>query len=471
MAEPLNPLNAANPYLSGMFAPVLEEGVDRELEILGEVPKDLTGTYFRNGPNPRFDPKGRHHWFDGDAMIHALSFADGRAEYRNRWVMTEGLKHEIEAGRSLFTGLIEPDFTNPLGYIKDNANTDVIVHNGRLYALFYRCGKPYALDPHTLETLGPDDFGAGRPHNLSAHAKVDAVTGEMMVFDLQLFPSVMHYGVVNARGELVNWVDIDLPGPRFSHDMAITEHYSILMDLPVFFDPEAMAAGKHRMKFFADIPARFAIIPRHGQKEDVRWFEGEACYIYHPLNAWEDGDEIVMDVCRVPDPVREHQGESGLQRMLRVLSGSMSTAHLHRYRFNLKTGQTREEKLDDQRSEFPSINLRHMGRFSRYAWNVTLPDSDTLCFDGLVKYDTLTGRKQEMRWGEGRFGSESPFAPRDHARSEDDGYVVSFVHDNNTGRSECVVLEAQDITAPPVCRILLPRRVPAGFHATWMEGR
>ncbi|MDJ0835690.1 MAG: carotenoid oxygenase family protein [Acidobacteriota bacterium] len=467
----LPPQHAGNPYLTGPFAPVLNQDIFTDLEVIGEIPRDLHGTYYRNGPNPKYVPKGRYHWFDGDGMLHALSFEDGKAVYRNRWIETEGLVAEDAERRSLFTGLIEPDPKNPLGYIKDNANTDVIYHKGNLLTLFYRAGKPYVVDPHTLKTIGATDFGGKWKGLVSAHAKVDEHTGELMIFDYGPKPPYMHYGVVSPEGELVNRTPIPLPGWRLPHDIAITRQYTVLMDMPVFVDPEAVKHGKQRIDFFPEIPTRFAVIPRHGGEADIRWFEAEPCYIYHVVNAWDNGDEVVMDVCRVSQPVAERGARmSDLDRMKKVLAEALQSARYHRYRFNLKTGATHEEQLWDITSEFPMVDLNRMGTPTRYSYHVTLPPLDTLRFDGLVKYDTQTGAQEEYKFGPGRWGSEAPFAARTDAVSEDDGYLLSFLHDENSGRSECLILDAVKLTEGPLARVMLPRRVPLGFHATWIPG-
>jgi carotenoid cleavage dioxygenase len=277
----------------------------------------------------------------------------------------------------------------------------------------------------------------------------------------------MRYGVVGPDGVVRDFVGIDMPGPRLPHDMAITEHYSILMDLPLVNDPEAARAGRFKLFFDREMPSRFAVIPRHGRAEDVRWFEADPCFIYHTVNARENGDEIVLDVCRVKRPEPRSDLDGPLAQMLSYLR---LDAHLHRYRFDLRTGKTTEQMLDDDNSEFPSINQALVGRPSRYAYNMHISPESTLLFDGLMKYDTTTGASETHWFGEGRWGSEAPFAPRPGGDGEDDGYLVSYVYDEREGRSEVEVLDARDVTAGPICRVCLPVRVPIGFHATWIPG-
>jgi carotenoid cleavage dioxygenase-like enzyme len=459
-----------NPFLNGIFAPIGREITADELKVEGEIPRDLNGIYLRNGPNPVLQPRGRYHWFDGDGMIHGLEFRDGKATYRNRWIRTDGFRAEQQAGRAIWPGLMDrPDPSVPKGagsdgWLKDNANTDVLFHNGAALALFYQCGMPYKLNARTLETLGVEDFRGALKRTVSAHAKVDPVSGELLFFDYSTKPPFLTYNVVSATGELTHHAPIEVPGPRLPHDMAITERYSILMDLPLFWDPALLQRGVHKVTFFPELPSRFGILPRYGTNAEVRWFEAPPCYIYHVVNAWEDGDEVVMDACRVVQPEPgSSRGEGDLARMRAFLR---LEAQMFRWRFDLLTGGVKGDQVDNAMTEWPTINRQRLGRRSRYSYNSCVPH-----LEGLVKYDTLTGAQQKYLFGAGRTSNEAPFAPRVGANDEDDGYVVTFVADKNAGaRGEAIILDAKNIAAGPIARIEIPQRVPVGFHTTWVPG-
>ncbi|MBF7728868.1 carotenoid oxygenase family protein [Pseudomonas sp. N040] len=461
----------ANPYLLGSYAPITEE-IEAPLEVLaGAIPADLAGVYVRNGPNPQRATEGRHHWFDGDGMLHAVEIANGHAIYRNRWIETAGLQLERSTGEAQWQGIREPVRKLTLGRpYKDTANTDVKFHNGALLALWYQCGEPYRVDPVSLQTLGVDDFAGKRTTAVSAHVKVDARTGEMMFFEYSVRPPYLHYGVVSAAGEQLSLIPVELPGPRLPHDMAITEHYSILMDLPVCVDTEALQRGRWRSVYRPELGSRFAIIPRHGTAADVRWFSAAPCYIYHVVNSWEEGDEVVMLAHKVTSPVANSE-DSTASEFERMLQNLQMNAELWEWRFNLQTGQTSERCLDQVNAEFPSINPRDQGYPTRYGYAVTIGPRPTLRFDGIRKYDLATGKHQQVRFGQGIYGSESPFAPGTQAQNEDDGYLLSFVQDEVNNRSELWIYDARDLQAGPCTRLAIPQRVPLGFHACWVEGR
>jgi carotenoid cleavage dioxygenase len=466
-----------NPYLHGVYAPTVQEMEADNLEVTGELPADLVGAYFRNGPNPVHEPAHRYHPFDGDGMVHGVYFRDGKASYRNRLVQTEALRQELASGRSVSPGVMGPfDYDVSEFGIKDTSNTDLFWYNGDLMTLWYNAGHPYRLDSHTLETRGHYQLAGRDSLRLSAHSKVDWATGELLFFDYGDEPPFMTYGVADARGRKVHEVAIDLPGPRLPHDIGFTTRYAILHDLPFFHDMDVLR--KHRFRvltFHRDIPTRFGIIPRRGAGSDVRWFECEPCYILHVSNCWEEGDWVVMDGCRSTNPMpRARAGEGELASMLAYMR---LEANAYRWRFNLRTGEVREGDIDDLNTEFNKTNPLFHGVKSRYAYHQRIPLADegghTLRFTGLVKYNNDTGQRSQWHYGDGVFGSEAVYAPRagaDRGAGEDDGYVITLTTDSNTWRSECLVFDAADIEQGPVCRVALPHRVPAGFHASWARG-
>jgi carotenoid cleavage dioxygenase len=460
-----------NPYLHGIYAPVTAETTAHDLEVEGELPRDLYGAYVRNGPNPVFAPPNVYHWFDGDGMVHAVYFEDGRASYRSRWIETEGLAHERNLGRALWPGIMGPfDFDLPGHYLKDTANTDLIWHDGALLALWYLAGGAYRLDPATLDGRGRATFGGKLRTTVSAHPKVDERTGDLVYFTYADAPPYMTYGVVSRQGELVHEIPIDLPGPRSPHDLTITERYTILHDFPYFHDVELQQRMKRRIaRFHPELPSRFAVVPRFGKPEDVRWFEFNAGYVLHMVNAWEEGDWIVMDGCLQPDPtIRRRPEEGALASMLAYFRARF---HLHRWRMNLRTGETREEQLDDLNVEFCLPDTNRYGEKTRYSYHQYIPaDGYTLVFEALVKYDHENGSSVRYDYGPGNYGSESPFAPRVGGNGEDDGYVVTIVSIADECRSECWVFSARDIAKGPIAKVRLPVRVPAGFHAKWVAG-
>ncbi len=460
-----------NPYLHGIYAPIRHETSAEELPVEGEIPHDLCGAYVRNGPNSVFEPSNLYHWFDGDGMVHAVHFRDGKATYRSRFVQTRALADETAAGHALWPGIMGPfDFDAPRHYLKDTANTDVVYHAGDLLALWYMCGEPYRLDPLSLEARGVADFGGKLRTTVSAHPKVDERTGELVWFTLADEPPYMTYGVVSKDGELVHQQPIELPGPRAPHDLTITENFSILHDFPFFHDPEILKSARRRVaRFHPDLPSRFGVVPRRGAGDQVRWFEFEPGYVLHMVNAWEEGDWIVMDGCFQPDPnIRRRPEEGELASMLGYLR---IRAHLRRWRMNLATGEAREEPLDDLNVEFPLPDTELYGSRTRYSYHQHLPeDAYTVEFRALVKYDHDDGSCVRYDYPDGWYASESPFARRVGGSGEDDGYVVTLAVHAGSFESQCWIFSARDVDRGPLARVRLPARVPTGFHAKWIPG-
>ena len=470
-----------HPYRTGAWRPQRTEWRADDLEVIGDLPEDLDGIYLRNTENPVHPAIGRYHPFEGDGMIHGVGFRNGEVFYRNRFVRTDAFEAEQEAGRSLWVGLAErpskaqrTDGWGARGHLKDASSTDVVVHNGLVLSCFYECGDLYQLDPMTLEPRGKASWHGEFPSRagVSAHPKVDEHTGEMLFFNYGRDEPYLHYGVVDQQDNLVHYVGVDLPGPRIPHDMAFTDNYAILNDLPLFWDPALMDAGVFVPGFHPELPTRLGVIPRRGAAEEIRWFEFEPTYVLHWTNAYELGDELIVEGFFQHSPVPEVPDGAGYhERMSRFISLDGMQTKLHRWRMNLVTGACSEEQLSDTISEFGMINAQFAGRQHRYSYAATGVPGRFL-FDGLTKHDTATGAEEHFAFGDGVFGSETAMAPRLGASAdvEDDGYLITLTTDLNNDTSECLVFDAAELTAGPVARIKLPERISSGTHSTWAPG-
>lgn len=473
------PENDDHPYRTGPWRPQTTEwDADDLTAVDGEIPSDLDGIYLRNTENPLHPAFKTYHPFDGDGMLHVVGFRDGKAFYRNRFVQTEGFLAENEAGGPLWPGLAEPvQFAKrDKGWgartlMKDASSTDVIVHRGIALTSFYQCGDLYRLDPYSGNTLGKESWNGRFPFDcgVSAHPKVDSKTGQLLFFNYSKQDPYMHYGVVDQNNELAHYVDIPLPGPRLPHDMAFTENYAILNDFPLFWDPRLLEHNVHLPRFYPDLPSRFAVIPRRGATDDIRWFEADPTFVLHFTNAYEDGDEIVLDGFYEGDPQPLDTGGTKWEKLFRFLALDRLQARLHRWRLNLVTGAVKEEQLSESITEFGTINDNYATRKYRYAYAATGKPGWFL-FDGLVKHDLLTGVQESYSFGDGVYGSETQMAPRAGGTSEDDGYLVTLITDMSDDASYCLVFDAGRVSDGPVCKLALPERISSGTHSTWVPG-
>lgn len=459
-------------YRSGVWRPQTVERKAWDLPVEGEVPSDLAGVYLRNTENPLHPSVRLYHPFDGDGMIHSISFADGEAVYHNRFVRTEGLIAEIEAQRALWAGCAEAAAVadragcSVHGHMKDASSTDVVVHRGKALTSFWQCGDLYQLDPITLETTGTESWAGMPQRGISAHTKIDENTGEMLWFSYGVDAPYLQVGSVGADGSVGLQRDIELPGPRLPHDMAFTERFLIVNDCPLFLSDEVIAAGKYAPRFHPDIPTRFGLVPRSGDGE-VRWFEAEPTFVLHWVNAYDDGDTVVLDgffqrnPSPTPDPTVSFE-----DNLFRYLDLHTLQTELRRWRFDLRTGETHEETLSDRITEFGMINGTVGGRPYRYAYNAIASDG-WFGLEGIVKHDVETGEESVALMPEGVYHSETVMAPRVGATAEDDGYLVTFVSDMNDDSSSCLIYDAADPADGPVAKIGLPERICSGTHATW----
>ncbi len=438
-------------HLRGNFAPVFEERDDRALEVEGTIPPELNGLFLRNGANPSTGKSP--HWFLGDGMIHGLRIENGRAAwYRNRYVQTPSLA-DPSVPRISDQGVID--------HANSKANTHVLGHAGRILAL-EEGSYPYEIDAE-LETVGPCTFG-GIDTAFTAHPHVCPETGEMIGFGYAQFAPYLTYYRIGRSGEFLQREDIDVPGPTMIHDFMISRKYAIFMDLPVVFDLERALKGTMPFHWSDDYGARIGLMPREGTNADVRWFEIDPCYVFHAVNAWDlnDGgaEKVVFDVCRISEMWRDDSNDLGM---------SEAEQTLHRFEFDLTHDRVTESTLDDRAMDFPRIADDRVGLANRHAYTLQLGDADAGTYAGHLKFDLVSGRSEFHGYGQGLRPGEPVFvAAENAAANSDEGYVLSYVHDERSGKSEVQILDATRFAAGPIARIRLPVRVPFGFHGSWV---
>jgi carotenoid cleavage dioxygenase len=454
-----------NPFLQGNFAPWRLEGTAPDLEVIGAIPRDLNGTLYRNGPNPAYEPRGRYHWFDGDGMIHAVTLRDGRAAYRNRWVLSDGLKEERVAGAALYPGLLEISPSEAPRF-KVTANTNIVFHAGKLLALV-ESSPPTQMVPDTLATIGLYDFGGRLNGPMTAHPKIDPETGEMLFFGYSPFPPYLQYHVADRSGLLVRSELIDVAWPSMIHDFAITAEHVIFILCPLVFSFENLAATGKLFSWEPERGTRIGIMPRSGDDADVRWYETDPSYVFHPMNAYADGETVVLDVSRYSslrfmDPAARDTPSAG----------DGDAARLHRWRIDLRPGGgIASSPLDDTSGEFPRVDERRVGRRHRFGYLAATGPGDPAglpVWSAIKKYDLASGSSVQRSFGAGNGVGEPLFVPRHSTAAEDDGYVLALVYDQARNGSDLYILDARDIGAEPIAQVRIPNRVPYGFHGNWV---
>lgn len=433
-------------WLEGLYAPLPAEVTATELEVIGQLPLELQGRYLRNGPNPvgPVDP-ATHHWFLGHGMVHGVRLGDGRADwYRARSVGDTTPRAD--------DGPPPPDSVG-------SPNTNVIGLGSRTLAIVEAGGRPVELS-YELETLAACDFDGTLPNGYTAHPKADPATGDLHAIAYYWALPHLQYLVAGADGRVKQVEAIEVPDGPMVHDCSITERWMVVYDLPVTFDLEqAMAGVRFPYRWNDAHQARVGLLPLHGRAEEVRWFEVAPCYVFHPLNAHDDGDQVVLDVVRHP-------------RMFDTspLGPDDGAPVLWRWTLDTVSGAVKEEQLSDQAMEFPRVDERLVGRPHRWGYGVEMQrDGDENGWGGnLVRVDGKSGSTEVIDLGPGRTSGEWVMVPRHEASAEDDGWLMALVHDAASDRSELVVLPAADPGAGPEARVLLPTRVPVGFHGNWV---
>lgn len=459
-------------FLSGNFAPWPMEGDIHDAVVLGEIPRELSGAYFRNSSNPQFAPGPNYHWFSGDGMVHAFYLEEGRCRYRNRWVRTERFEIEREAGEMLFGGIGGADATaDPRveGVSGNTSNTNVVWHAGRLLSL-WEAGPPYQLDPATLDTLGPWDFhgelrrermGRVVPDIMTAHPKLDPDTNEWIAFGASPVAPHLVYHVIGADGRLVRSDEIEVPYSCMMHDFVASSDHVLFPVLPAAFDLEEMAQTGSPLAWKPEKGAFLGVMPRGGGSDDVVWVEADPCYVFHYVNAVTANGAFTVDYWRLPSLA-----------LFPSDTGEKGPPTLHRWTIDLETGTAKDEALDDAPAEFGRIDPRYAGKPYRHVYSLgTLgiegATGEPENFNCLFHYDMLTGGRRAHQLAAGDSFGEPLFIPRSDDAPEGDGFVIAIVHRLAENRSDLLILDAQSVEAEPLAIVQLPHRIPYGFHGNW----
>ena len=457
-----------NPYLTGNFAPIGSEDDFADLKIKGEIPKGLHGSYYRNGPNPQFEPRDpNHHWFAGDGMIHAFHIADGKASYLNRYVHTNKYVVEKKAGRSVFGTFGNPMTTDPefVGQDSGVGNTNIVWHGNRLLAL-EEGHNPFEMDPVTLESRGYRDY-AGKAMRFTAHPKMDPETGEMVFFGYSagpgFFSDQVGFGVADKTGKVTRLDMFKAPFCSMIHDFFVTRNYAMFPVLPLTGDLTRAMNGKPAFAWEPDKGSHIGVLRRDAPIETMQWFTTDACYVFHPMNMWEDGDKIYADVMQYENAPLFPNADGS--------PGKQAGARLARWTFDLsgKTNTVKREYIDDMKGEFPRLDERRAGLSYHHGYFAAdSQGGNKVLFDSIAHIDFKTGKKIVHTFEDG-FPGEPVFVPRSANAPEGDGWLVATVYRPGDDRSDLAVFDAGDISKGPIGLAELPRRIPFGFHGNWRQ--
>ncbi len=460
-----------HPNLRGNYAPIRMESDINDLIIEGEIPKDLFGSYYRNGPDPQFPPRGgNYHWFGGDGMIHAFNFENGKVAYKNRWVQTSKWKQEKAAGRSLIN-LLNPMDTdsewNPEGE-DGTANTNIIFHGDKLLAL-EEGHPPFELDPISLESLGSYNYEGKLLSAMTAHPKVDPLTGELFGFSYGFGQNKITYFVVNAKGELTTYFEFQTPYSSMIHDFIVTDKHVIFPIFPLVIDFEEAIKGNPPIAWDANRNSQIGIMPRDGTANDIKWIESDPCYVFHPMNAYTKGDKIIAHMMQFEEaPLFPHIDGS-------IPDPKKAEARLNQWEIDLSSnsGTIKKEYLDNEIGEFPRLDERFSMLNYRHGYYATKKKEnhpEGISFNAIAHYDHKTGKKNVYGLSEFDAVGEPIFIPKTRDSEEGEGYLIALAYKGRENISELMILDAQQVEKGPIGKALLPHRIPYGFHGNWRQG-
>ncbi|KAJ4788458.1 9-cis-epoxycarotenoid dioxygenase [Rhynchospora pubera] len=484
-SQPLPKTTDPAVQIAGNFAPVTEQPPKHNLPVTGRIPPFINGVYVRNGANPHMEPSAGHHLFDGDGMVHAVSIQNGKASYACRFTETARLRQERAIGRTVFPkaigelhghsgiarlflfgarslcGLVDPSEGTGV------ANAGLIYFNNRLLAMS-EDDLPYHVrvtPTGDLETVCRHDFDGQLGASMIAHPKVDPVSKEMFSLSYDVIKKpYLKYFRISPDGKKSADMEIPLKEPTMIHDFAITENNIIVPDQQVVFRLPEMIRGKSPLVLDKNKMSRFGILPKYASDAtEIKWVDVPDCFCFHFWNAWEEPETdevVVIGSCMTPADSIFNESEQSLKSVLTEI------------RLNLRTGKSTQRPVlsptEQINLEVGMVNKNKLGRKSRYAYLAIAEPWPKV--SGFAKVDLLTGNVQKFNYGESKFGGEPYFVSRDpNSEREDDGYILSYIHDEKESQSYLLIINAADMRLEATVK--LPSRVPYGFHGTFVESK
>lgn len=444
-----------HPYLTGVHTPMAAELTLDDLVVEGTIPPELDGRYIRIGPNPATPPNaGSYHWFTGDGMVHGIRLKDGKALwYRNRWIRSKAVSAAL--GEVPAPGMRAPGF--------DTVNTNIVGHAGQAWALVEAGGFPVRIDEE-LNTIAHDPFGGTLTRGgFTAHPHLDPATGEWhaICYDATVTDAVRHV-VVDKDGKVRRNEPIAVKHGPSIHDCMMTEHYVIVLDLPVTFSMKQMLAGyAFPYAWNPEHQARVGLLPREGRGDEVIWCNVAPCYVFHPANAFENADGTVTFDAAVHDSMFAESTQ-----------GPDSTrVPFERWTIDPEARKVARAVIDEQNQEFPRPDERFIGKPYRFAFTLALPEGGDPAFVSdtrLLRHDMVEGTRQVHDFGAGKVPGEFVFVPRADDAPEGDGWLMGYVIDRAEETTQFVILDAMNFEGAPQAVVHLPHRIPPGFHGNWL---
>lgn len=488
-----------NVYLQGNFAPILNEEYHPDLEVVGKIPEELNGAILvRVGPNAAFKPLDMkyHHWIDGTGMINAFYVKDGKVSYRNRFVNTFKMSHDRKANRSLFGGVMSLPKTTFKGWgilrfnifnllylgirsllglgpsvaqygrispVMNNSNTNILLQNGRVLSLD-EIGKPYLIELDTLETLGEFDYHGQLLRNNSAHPLTDPDTGYSYTNSYSPIPPFMKYYEIDPEAKISFETSMDVPYPAMVHGFALTRKYYVHFHFPAVFRKEYL--GTHKpIRWEPDGNDSFiGILERNNREAKTKWYKIPTCWVFHNMNAYDDGDKVVMLVAKFPRiPMFGLDTENPCPPFTEQPHSAFA-----RWTLDLNTGAFEEEIINPHMVEFPLMDPRFLTHRQKHGWYTALYDDVQKygLWNSICHYDFEKGKEERYYAGERKYVGEALFTPRHEDSPEGDGYLMALQYDLMENRSEMIILDAQNVSAGPIARVKVPRRIEYDFHGS-----
>lgn len=453
-----------------------------DLVVEGEIPKEINGVWYRSVPDPQYPPMlGDDVFISGDGQVNAITFENGHADYKLRYIMSERLKNDRTARRSLHGNYRNPFTDDPSVKGKDRGvyNTTPIFHASKLLAL-KEDNVAMELDPRTLETKGRFTFGGKlKSQTMTAHTRLDPDTGELFFFGYEaagLATTDVAYCIADKNGNLIHEEWFKAPYVSMMHDFAVTKEHAVFPVFSTTTDMEKLKAGAPHWAWDQTKPTYVGIMPRKGKVSELRWFEGPPCFAYHMMNAFTEGSKVHMDLC---------VADMNMFPFIMAVGGyeynpMNANGRLARWTFDLSTYDSAKtntwvETILGPGGDMPRVadkdfmkdySIGYMAIFDPRIGPPILSGPTGAGFNAILRLNIKTG--EIKAWSQPETTLQEPVHIKSHQAGHE-GYlaVVCDLHATNT--AQILLFAAGSIETGPIARLHIPMRQRGAVHGNWVS--